>query len=401
MSKLRPLVNYSRDDHRQAMRKGAVHQRTFSFTVVFFILLIVLFPLMTGMRNALGIHGLWSRGVARWHDELDFAVSGKKPERDQKGSQPPAEALLEVLGSREFRALMRFSPALASSGEELASLIRRENQPGSLEELLEIEMRIDQVSLELEELSDLQVTSFETLLFVSLILTALLLFFFGYQGRQLLTAREKRARADEMKQRSAAIYESERKRLARDLHDGLSQNIALARMAVDRLPGGNEKQQLQLSLDQGFQELRSILYNLRSTEADLATLDEMVRRECSIFQEGHGLVAALTLDLDLEQGIHPPWGEEQLSHFIRILQEGLVNVIRHSGAGAVKVSLHRRGGNVELLIADDGRGMDASSPGFGITGMKERALLLGGTITWESGAGKGTEINLTVPEVLS
>ncbi|MCF7939630.1 MAG: sensor histidine kinase [Spirochaetales bacterium] len=379
------------------MKDGGFPNQTVSFTIVLFILLIVLFPLLTGMRKSLGVQGTWSQEIARWHDDLASSVAGEETVRNMKKPQGPAEPLRESLEREEFRALMRYSPPLASSIEELVSLIRHEDRPGSLEELLEIEMHIDRVTEELEKLSVAQASSFEILLFSNFFLTAILLFFFGYQGRQLLTAREEKLRAEEMKHRAVAIHEAERKKLARDLHDGLSQNIALARMSLDRLPEGNEKGKLRLSLDQSLQELRNILYNLRSMEDFSLSLSNLVRRECTMFREKYGL----TVSVDIQQGVHPHWDEEQLTHFIRILQEGLVNVIRHSGAGKVVVSLHRNDSYLELLIRDDGRGVELFRPGLGITGMQERTVLLEGTINWRSSAGEGTEINLTVPEVLS
>jgi hypothetical protein len=113
---------------------------------------------------------------------------------------------------------------------------------------------------------------------------ALLLILYASRSRQLAIARKERALAAELKERSAEIHENERKKIARDLHDGLSQNLSLARMSVDGLPEGNEKKQLQISLDQSFKELRRLLFNLRSLEDFSGPLDNLVRRECGPFR---------------------------------------------------------------------------------------------------------------------
>jgi hypothetical protein len=113
---------------------------------------------------------------------------------------------------------------------------------------------------------------------------ALLLILYASRSRQLAIARKERALAAELKERSAEIHENERKKIARDLHDGLSQNLSLARMSVDGLPEGNEKKQLQISLDHSFQELRKLLFNLRSVEDFSGPLDDLVRHECGQFR---------------------------------------------------------------------------------------------------------------------
>lgn len=349
------------------------------------------------MHNSLGIQRFWNDNTAKWHECLAASLPEEDGALSPVSTAAPLKSMVDRLEGEDFQALMRFSPELAASVEAFTALIHKTGTPGTMGELLEIEIHIDKVADVIENLAALQVSAFETLLFTSFILTAFLVFFYGYQGRQLAVAMEKKRRADEMKHRVTAIHETERKKLARDLHDGVSQNIALARMSLDRFPEGNAKVQLRLSLDKTFQELRNILYDLRSTEISETSLDDLIRREYNNFQDQY----ELTLKLDLQQDVFPRWKEDHLTQCIRILQEGLVNIIRHSGGKKGEVSLRCSAGKVILLIKDEGRGIKGGIPGMGITGMKERTALLGGTISWKSPGGKGTEIQLTIPEVLS
>jgi two-component system sensor histidine kinase UhpB len=112
--------------------------------------------------------------------------------------------------------------------------------------------------------------------------------------------------------------------------------------------------------------------------------------------------ADLELDLrsDLVDGVLTPDVELIL---YRILQEALSNVVRHSGASAVRIRLARRGTDVELVIEDDGAGFDVGaelsdrSRGLGLFGMQERAAYIGGTVSIVSTPGRGTTVAVTVP----
>ena len=92
------------------------------------------------------------------------------------------------------------------------------------------------------------------------------------------------------------------------------------------------------------------------------------------------------------------------THAFRVVQEAVTNVIRHAAASRVHVRLERRGDNLLLAVRDDGRGFDVtramdSSPGraLGLLGMHERVRSLGGDITIDSGAGRGTEVRASIP----
>ncbi len=183
---------------------------------------------------------------------------------------------------------------------------------------------------------------------------------YGSQSRQLAITRKEKALAAELKERSAEIHEYEQKKIARDLHDGLSQNIALARMSVDRLPEGNVKKQLRISLDHSFQELRKLLFNLRSVEDFSGPPDDLVRQECEQFQERFGLEITVLG----RTPFRPSWNMDHFAQFFRILYEGLINVIRHSGDGQTEVAHERGSGSVELFVRDRSRGYITKSSGF-------------------------------------
>jgi signal transduction histidine kinase len=362
-----------------------------SFVLVFSILLSILFTLSAGMRNALGINETWQRSIRQWHYALSAMLDGEESGNDDF---TPLTATLE---SESFQALIRFSPSLSEYKESLEASMCHMSAPYTLKSITEIEIELDNITEELNVLSSQQLSSFESLFFVSYLLIALLMSLYGIQGRQLAIAREEKIVAAELRKITTLIYEKERKKIARDLHDGLSQNIALARMSVDKLPEGNEKKLLRLSLDQSFKEIRKLLFNLRSEEDFSGSLTKMVKRECELFQERFDL--AVTVHVG--KPFRPSWEVEHFVQFFRILHEGLINVVRHSGTMQAEVELDSHPGFVELYIRDKGKGLEKTKPGLGLKGMNERNALLGGSLEWNSFTGKGTEIHLSVPDELS
>jgi two-component system NarL family sensor kinase len=211
-----------------------------------------------------------------------------------------------------------------------------------------------------------------------------------------------RARLAESSVRLARV--EERARLARDLHDTLTQGLtaiglhieaAMTRMenpsATAGSPGGQARHELERALAvtrTNLDEARRSLRELRGSPLNGRPLAEAL--------------AALGRELTTDTGVRvhvrslvrsplPPHLEEAL---FRIAGEALTNIRRHADARDVDVTLTRKGKQVRLTIADDGKGFDARkrSAGFGLEGMRERARLSGGRLTVRSTPGRGATI---------
>lgn len=206
--------------------------------------------------------------------------------------------------------------------------------------------------------------------------------------------------------RRLAAYE-ERNRLAREIHDTLAQGlaaIALNLEAADALLEGDPdgaRQKVHRALD---------LARLNLTEARRSVLD---LRAAPL--EGRSLARALAdlaADLSREHGLPITFttgpGAEGLPARVevglyRIAQEALNNAMRHAQASRVSVHLARRGAEIQLTIADDGRGFDpaqvqpGAEGGFGLVGLRERARLLNGTLSITSVPGGGTQLTVKAP----
>jgi two-component system sensor histidine kinase UhpB len=190
-----------------------------------------------------------------------------------------------------------------------------------------------------------------------------------------------------------AGQEAERLRIARELHDEVGQTLTAIVLQLERAAretGAAEVAEAREGARQTLEDVREIARRLRPEALDdlglasaLAALTVGVSRRTRLRVERH--VAA---------GLPALAAEEELVIY-RVAQEALTNVARHSGATAAIVQLRSDDGKVELIVQDDGRGFDpAAREGSGLLGMRERAVLVGATLSIESAETRGTRIRL-------
>lgn len=206
---------------------------------------------------------------------------------------------------------------------------------------------------------------------------------------------------DERRESSArvlAAQEGERLRIARELHDEIGQTLTAVALRAEHavtLAGAerSDLEQLAEIVQHSLQEVRRIYRELRPE-----ALDELGLRGALVALTGRiGEQGGIHVERDLAGDLPDVSPDVELAVY-RIAQEALTNAMRHSGAGEVTVSLRSADGALTLIVADDGRGLpDDPAPGGGLTGMRERALLIGGELRIESGTQRGTVVTLAVP----
>jgi two-component system sensor histidine kinase UhpB len=214
-----------------------------------------------------------------------------------------------------------------------------------------------------------------------------------------------RLEAERRGARRAAIQaqERERRRVAQDLHDEVNQALTAVSL------------RLQASVEHAPPELRDeLLETKRLTGQAMSELLALSRQLRPAVLDDHGLLPALqsqVRDYGEQTGIETSFTlngavtaltpEQQLVVY-RVTQESLNNVIQHAGARSVDVMLEF-GERTRLVVRDDGTGFDPgrSNGGLGLSGMRERALLIGGTLAIRSARGQGTTIELTIPDEAS
>ena len=208
-----------------------------------------------------------------------------------------------------------------------------------------------------------------------------------------------------LSRRLVAVQEENRRRLARELHDRTSPNLAAISINLDvaELALRDKDWQaisLRMSDNRGLIEdtavsIREICADLRSPALDYAGLVPAMESYATQFAWRTAIVVKLDCP-DAERRIAP----ELESILFRIFQEAMTNITKHAEATSVTVSLAFDAQHIRLAIADNGRGFNTEklefSPGQGLINMREMAEFSGGTITFQSGIGCGTRILVTI-----
>ncbi|MFC5702829.1 sensor histidine kinase [Cohnella faecalis] len=206
----------------------------------------------------------------------------------------------------------------------------------------------------------------------------------------------------ETKARMSAIVE-ERQRLARELHDAVSQQlfaISMTATAVGRtLDHDFERARRQVELIEEMasvaqSEMRALLLHLRPVHLEGKRLSQAIPE---LIEE---MKAKVPVEIGLDMDDDLPLNKGMENHLFRIVQEALSNTLRHSKATRMDIVLHRRGEVVRLGIRDNGIGFDPEAKkhaSYGLVSMEERVNELGGSWNVASAPGKGTRIEIRVP----
>jgi signal transduction histidine kinase len=209
--------------------------------------------------------------------------------------------------------------------------------------------------------------------------------------------------------RLITAQEDERTRIARELHDDLTQRLAALAIELGRLQSASpaqaehlreELEPLKRQVVQLSRDVHDLSRRLHPSVLDDVGLVAAIESECRAFFERGGS----PVDISTNGDFNTVSRDVQLAAY-RITQEALRNVQRHSAAADVSLSLSRTNGAVELEVRDNGRGFDPNDRswrrGVGLASMKERASLLGGTCTITSTPGVGTTIQVSLPTISS
>ena len=204
-------------------------------------------------------------------------------------------------------------------------------------------------------------------------------------------------------QREFSAVLAERNRIAREVHDTLAQGyvgVSVQLEVLSELLRQNKNEAAARHLDttrqhvrEGLADARQSIWALRSQDSGENTLPVQLRRATE-HANGHGLEAAFTL-----YGAYRPMSPGTEREILRIGQEAIHNVKKHAGARHLEVQLEYGPAELALIVTDDGRGFGSTNGSsqaghYGLTGMRERADLIGGTLEVTSEMGTGTTVRL-------
>jgi two-component system, NarL family, sensor histidine kinase UhpB len=199
--------------------------------------------------------------------------------------------------------------------------------------------------------------------------------------------------------RALLVQEHERRRIARELHDEVGQTLTGVMLQVEGLaaaipePLREQLDELRETARAGTEEVRRIASRLRPEALEDLGLQSALSALATAFAEQ----ARLPVERRLEPAL--PLSEEHQLVIYRVAQEALTNVARHADASHVQLWLERTEGQVVLTVRDDGRGLapDSNPSSHGISGMRERAMLIGAHLTLTEPPTGGTQVQLSIP----
>ncbi|HEX6134468.1 MAG TPA: sensor histidine kinase [Longimicrobiales bacterium] len=213
-----------------------------------------------------------------------------------------------------------------------------------------------------------------------------------------------RRRLREVAARALTAQEEERKRIARELHDGIAQTLAALRVQLRIARAAPPDTRLEVlervsaGMAEATEEVRRIAQGLRPPALDMLGLSPAIESYARTVAEATGM----TIDTDIAatDGVLSPEAELAL---YRIVQEALANAARHSGARSARVDLDVGRNAVNVVVSDTGSGFSVDQEmklgGLGLFGMQERGAYVGGAVDIESEPGHGTRVRVTIPTV--
>jgi signal transduction histidine kinase len=237
---------------------------------------------------------------------------------------------------------------------------------------------------------------------IALILALGAIVYFSWQ--RSIRFKKERERQRDFSNKMIQWQESERKRIAGDLHDGVGQSLVLLKNNVLQLKqkGLNGSTDLKMNeivgnITNTIEEVRGLSYALRPYQIDFIGLKRSLEEMASEATRSSGIDFRTYID-ELEGELS---SEEEVNLF-RIIQECLNNAVKHSAAGKGVIHVAKGDSSLNVRIIDDGVGFDAAAvfhsvEGFGLKGVKERCKLLGGKLRVESALGEGTRLMFSMP----
>jgi signal transduction histidine kinase len=225
--------------------------------------------------------------------------------------------------------------------------------------------------------------------------------------RAELALREAHERLKALSQQLMEVQENERRQIARDLHDEIGQALTVVKMNLQTMQRIADTSAIAIPLmdssaviDQMLQHVRDLSLDLRPSLLDDLGLVPAVRWYMSRQAERTGW----KIDVEVDESLPPPPQSVAIACY-RVIQEAVTNIMRHSSATSVSVSLRQHEGDLLLIVRDNGVGFDvqnaldkaASGQSMGLIGMQERIRGMNGSISIESEPGQGTEIRVRIP----
>ncbi|MFD0960367.1 PAS domain-containing sensor histidine kinase [Paenibacillus chungangensis] len=222
-----------------------------------------------------------------------------------------------------------------------------------------------------------------------------------YQYLAIRTEVTDRKRAESelkvMMEKVMQVQEEERKRISRELHDGVGQSLFSLLIGLDRLISEHEEmdglKQLRDEVSGVMEDVRGMAWELRPSVLDDLGVGPAIRTYIDNYSQHFGI------DVQFANGLRNRLDSLKETAIYRVIQEALTNIAKYAGVQEAEVTIEQREHDIAVTIADRGAGFltDGDPTGVGMFSMEERARTVGGKLTVTSVVGEGTEVKLLVP----
>ena len=315
----------------------------------------------------------------------DWALNANSAESLYESSEAMVK-YYEVIG--DLKGAYYYQKTLLDAKDSLFNVSQNESF-AEMQTLYETEKKEREI-LELEKNNTKITTQRNYIMGGSLALGLLSLF--GFQWQKV---RKERNDKKEFAEALLFTQEEERKRIARDLHDGIGQSLLLVKKQLEKNTSVTLENQILIS--DTLEEVRSISQDLHPFQIEKFGVTAAIKDVITKVEKSTELF--ITSEIDDIDGILSDKAEINI---YRIIQEALNNVIKHAQATAVKMTLTKNDGKISLLIQDNGRGFDhemaiVRSKSLGLKTMVERVSTIGGSLRFSDNDGSGTRLDVTVP----
>ncbi len=243
--------------------------------------------------------------------------------------------------------------------------------------------------------------------FRGILIFVIISFVFFIYYRRVQSLKMERSLQQEVSHRLIEKQEEERTRIAQEMHDSLGQDLLFIKNRLlltiqdtkDDPKTSENLNQISEDVSQALKSVREISHNLRPPDLDRLGLRETLLSLLLAFRKSTSL--KVTGEVENLNGLIPP---ELEINIVRIFQEALGNILKHSGATECQVLMIKRNDSLDIEISDNGRGFEPNSfvtgkvrsSGLGLMGMVERVKILGGKMMINSSPGKGTRIEISI-----
>lgn len=319
------------------------------------------------------------QGINNYQKLFTIIIENKSNFRDYAQNKNPK--YISLYSNNKIKKLVTFSTELKMNIDELDKKISLNPN------FLDVDKIYDNIFMIIENLRGNLISSFFSIIFFNFLLTLFLTSLYHKQLNVIKEIKRKISLEKEINIRTINIYSEERKQIARELHDGIAQELALSRMYVDCLESSKYKEKLAESFNHTFHEIKKLCYELRIDENNDRSLENIVTNICNNFKNRNDINIELLCNIS---------GFLQLSNnkvlqFTRIINEAFTNVIKHSNSSNIEMSIHEGLETINITIVDYGVGFDIvnCSEGLGIKGIKERAELINASVYWQSNLSNG------------